>query len=373
MSQTADATRPQGVHGGSLFLALLPDDAARTRLAALSRELAGRIGPTARPLAPERLHLTLAYLGRFPSIPQNVLDATSRAASSLMGQAPLAIRLDRITSFRTRGPKPVVLTGDDAGMPALVGFQRQLARALARYGLAPDRRFKPHVTLLRDPQGAPPGEVAPVAWTAHEMHLLHSPAGPGPYRSLACWRLDVPVGPPAPAPEERFDAQDQAWMRRALALAAQAGEALDEVPVGAVLVGPDGRVLAEASNLTGDRHDPTAHAEMQVLAAAGRALGSARLRGCRLFVSLEPCPMCAAALVHARVDELVFAASSPKTGAAGSVFDDVRPPQDAGPGAADRLDDHRHNHAVRVRGGLLAREAGDLLAAWFRGKRGARE
>ncbi len=364
------ASQPAAGTGGALFLALLPDGPARDRIAALADEVALRPEVAATPLAPDRLHLTLAYLGRFARIPQNVLDATSRAASAVMGQAPVPVRLDRLTSFRGQGSKPVVLTCDDAAVPALVALQRQLQRALAHHGLAPDPRFKPHVTLLRDRQGLAPGAVEPVAWTADAIHLLHSRPGPGPYQELASWRLGVPVGPPEPTPAGEFDARDHAWMQRALALAAQAGGQGDEVPVGAVLVGPEGQVLAEASNLTGHRHDPTAHAEMQVLAAAGRALGSARLGGCRLYVSLEPCPMCAAALVHARVEELVFAAPSPKTGAAGSVFDEVRRARDGEPSAREATGDHRHNHAVRIRSGLLAREAGELLTDWFRRKRG---
>lgn len=151
-----------------------------------------------------------------------------------------------------------------------------------------------------------------------------------------------------------FSAQDEAFMRRALAQA-QAAEAVDEVPVGAVLVSADGEVLAEGHNLTIRGCDPTAHAEINVLREAGRALGNYRLLDTTLYVTLEPCAMCAMALVHARVKRVVFAASDPKTGACGSVF--------------DLLEDPRHNHRVVGQGGLLGEEAGAQLSAYFKAKR----
>ncbi|HWR95563.1 MAG TPA: tRNA adenosine(34) deaminase TadA [Arenimonas sp.] len=151
-----------------------------------------------------------------------------------------------------------------------------------------------------------------------------------------------------------FSAQDTAFMQRAMAQA-RAAEAIDEVPVGAVLVAADGEVLAEGHNLTISNSDPSAHAEMQVLREAGRKLGNYRLLDTTLYVTLEPCAMCAMALVHARVKRLVFAASDPKTGACGSVF--------------DLLADGRHNHKVIVAGGLLGEQAGAMLSAYFKAKR----
>ena len=151
-----------------------------------------------------------------------------------------------------------------------------------------------------------------------------------------------------------FSAQDTAFMQRAMAQA-RAAEAIDEVPVGAVLVAADGEVLAEGHNLTISNSDPSAHAEMQVLREAGRKLGNYRLLDTTLYVTLEPCAMCAMALVHARVKRLVFAASDPKTGACGSVF--------------DLLADGRHNHKVIVEGGLLGEQAGAMLSAYFKAKR----
>lgn len=151
-----------------------------------------------------------------------------------------------------------------------------------------------------------------------------------------------------------FSAEDTHFMQLALAQAS-AAESMDEVPVGAVLVSATGEVLAEGHNLTITRSDPSAHAEIEVLRAAGRALGNYRLVGTTLYVTLEPCAMCAMALVHARVQRLVFAAFDPKTGACGSVF--------------DLLADPRHNHRVEVGAGLLAEQAGSQLSAYFKAKR----
>ena len=150
---------------------------------------------------------------------------------------------------------------------------------------------------------------------------------------------------------------DEAWMRRALELAARAEREDDEVPVGAVLVSTDGEVLGEGWNRNIGEHDPTAHAEIVAMRAAGARLGNHRLLGTTLYVTLEPCTMCAMAMVHARVSRLVFGAADPKTGAAGSVF--------------DLLGDPRHNHRVAVQGGVLGEEAGTRLTTYFRNKRSA--
>ena len=145
-------------------------------------------------------------------------------------------------------------------------------------------------------------------------------------------------------------------MRHALALAERAEREDDEIPVGAVLVSADGEVLGEGWNRNITEHDSTAHAEIVAIRAAGRRLGNHRLLGSTLYVTLEPCAMCAMAMVHARVARLVFGAFDPKTGAAGSVF--------------DLLVDPRHNHRVAVQGGLLADAAGTALSNYFRRKRG---
>jgi len=150
-------------------------------------------------------------------------------------------------------------------------------------------------------------------------------------------------------------ADDERWMRRALVLAERVRDREDEVPVGAVIV-RDGVKIAEGMNLNIRRHDPTAHAEVVAMRRAGRRLGNHRLTGCTLYVTLEPCAMCAMAMVHARVARVVYAAADPKTGAAGSVFDLLASP--------------RHNHRVDVAGGVLAAEAGRMLSNYFRAKRG---
>ena len=152
-----------------------------------------------------------------------------------------------------------------------------------------------------------------------------------------------------------FSEADAGWMRQALALADRAQHEDDEIPVGAVLVGPDGALLAEGWNRNISERDPSAHAEIVAMRKAGQALGNHRLLGCALYVTLEPCAMCAMAMVHARVARVVYAASDPKTGACGSVF--------------DLLADPRHNHRIEVQGGLFADEAGARLTSYFRGKR----
>lgn len=149
---------------------------------------------------------------------------------------------------------------------------------------------------------------------------------------------------------------DHHWMQHALDLARRAEREDDEVPVGAVLVAADGSLLAEGSNRNITEHDPSAHAEIVAMRRAGQAIGNHRLLGATLYVTLEPCAMCAMAMVHARIARVVYAAADPKTGAAGSVF--------------DLLSDPRHNHRITVEGGLMAEEASAMLTAYFRAKRG---
>jgi len=147
---------------------------------------------------------------------------------------------------------------------------------------------------------------------------------------------------------------DEGYMRQALELARQA-QAAGEVPVGCVVV-REGRVIGSGWNQPIGSADPTAHAEIVALRAAGRALANYRLTpGCTLYVTLEPCPMCAGAMVHARVGRLVFAAADPRAGAAGSVFNLVQ---------SETL-----NHRMEVRGGVLAEESRALLQAFFRDRR----
>jgi tRNA(adenine34) deaminase len=156
-----------------------------------------------------------------------------------------------------------------------------------------------------------------------------------------------PYGSPAEA--------DLHAMRAALAEARAALEHGD-VPIGAVVVAPDGEVVGRGHNERELRHDPTAHAEVLALREASLALGSWRLTGCSLVVTLEPCTMCAGALVLARVDRLVFGAADPKAGAVGSLWDVVR--------------DLRLNHRPAVLGGVLGEECGAMLRAFFGPHRG---
>lgn len=139
-------------------------------------------------------------------------------------------------------------------------------------------------------------------------------------------------------------------MRSALA-AAEGALATGDVPVGALVVDPSGVELARACNEREASGDPTAHAEVLALRRAAAALGTWRLAGCTLVVTLEPCTMCAGALVLARVDRVVFGAWDPKAGAAGSLWDVVR--------------DRRLNHRPEVLGGVLERECAALLDAFF--------
>jgi len=151
-----------------------------------------------------------------------------------------------------------------------------------------------------------------------------------------------------------FTADDEKWMRRALGLAAYARDAHEEVPVGAVLV-RDGVVIGEGWNRSVSDHDASAHAEIVTLRDVGLREQNYRHPGSTLYVTLEPCVMCAGALVHARVGRVVIAADDPKTGAAGSVFDTLVSPL--------------HNHRIVVERGLLADESAQLLRDFFRQRR----
>ncbi len=148
---------------------------------------------------------------------------------------------------------------------------------------------------------------------------------------------------------------DEDWMLRALDLADRAEREDDEVPVGALIINEAGELIAEAWNRNISQHDPSAHAEIMAMRIAGEKIRNHRLIGCTLYITLEPCAMCAMAMVHARIKRVVFAASDPKTGAAGSVF--------------DLLQDPRHNHRVEVQGGVMAEVASKKLSDYFRAKR----
>ncbi len=157
-----------------------------------------------------------------------------------------------------------------------------------------------------------------------------------------------------PAPDrDGSPPDDLAFMRQALSLATEA-ITLGEVPVGALVVS-DGRVVSRAYNLRETLHDPTAHAERLALTLAGRALGTWRLDRCTLYVTLEPCPMCAGAIVQARIARLVYGASDPKAGACSSLY---------------RLtSDPRLNHRTPTTPGVLSHDCGVLLTRFFQTRR----
>jgi tRNA(adenine34) deaminase len=147
---------------------------------------------------------------------------------------------------------------------------------------------------------------------------------------------------------------DRDTMQLAIA-EARAAEAAGEVPVGAVILSSDGHVIARGNNRVLRASDPTAHAEMVALREAGRALGNYRLLGCTLYVTLEPCAMCAGAILHARLARLIYAAPDPKAGACGSVLSVMNHPA--------------LNHKLTVTDGILADECSAMLTNFFRARR----
>jgi len=148
--------------------------------------------------------------------------------------------------------------------------------------------------------------------------------------------------------------EDCEAMQSALTEARQAAEA-GEVPIGAVIV-CEGAIIARGQNRVLRDLDPTAHAEIVALRAAAAVLSNYRLPGCTLYVTLEPCAMCAGAMIHARLDRLVFATADPKAGAAGSVLSVLNHPQ--------------LNHRMQIEQGILGEEAAELLRSFFRERRG---
>lgn len=146
---------------------------------------------------------------------------------------------------------------------------------------------------------------------------------------------------------------DVYWMTHALTLAKKAQNA-GEVPVGAVIV-KDNMLIAEGYNNSIKTCDPSGHAEMVAMRAAGMTLNNYRLVGCKMYVTLEPCSMCAGAMVHARLQEMIFATPDLRTGAAGSVI--------------NLLQHHQFNHQVKVRQGILAESASQILIEFFKEKR----
>lgn len=165
----------------------------------------------------------------------------------------------------------------------------------------------------------------------------------------------MPISIPPPELDHPEYRRHHHWMSRAIALAEEAGAA-GEIPVGAVVVDAENRLLAEGQNYREREHDPTAHAEVLALRAAGRALQNWRLTNCTLYVTLEPCPMCAGSIILSRIGTLVYGADDVKTGA-------VRT-------AMNLLDGPCSNHSPRIIGGILEMPCRQQLQAWFAARRG---
>ncbi len=152
---------------------------------------------------------------------------------------------------------------------------------------------------------------------------------------------------------QELPTHDQLFMQRAIELAQQA-EAINEIPVGAVVV-YQGKIIGEGFNQSITLHDPSAHAEMQAIRQAGQYLNNYRLIGCSLYVTLEPCSMCAGLLVHSRIKRLIYGASDTKTGAAGSVFNLVT--------------NEKLNHQIEVNAGVMSKQCSEILSAFFKRRR----
>ncbi|NEP17625.1 MAG: nucleoside deaminase [Leptolyngbya sp. SIO4C1] len=166
----------------------------------------------------------------------------------------------------------------------------------------------------------------------------------------------MPVKIPPPTSQDPTYLRHRHWMMRAIALAEAAGNA-GEIPVGAVVVDAQNQLIAEAANRRQRDHDPTAHAEILALRQAGQRLGSWRLNHCTLYVTLEPCPMCAGALINARLGLLVYGTDDLKAGAVRSVL--------------NLPDSAASNHRLPVLGGILADPCCEQLQSWFRQHRSA--
>lgn len=178
--------------------------------------------------------------------------------------------------------------------------------------------------------------------------------GQGPGQTLGQTPGQAPGSGLVPAEVAPLDVE--ALMGRALELAEQAGaQEPADVPIGAVVVGPDGSILAEVGNRREADQDPTAHAEVLALREAGRVTGRWNLSGCTLVVTLEPCTMCAGAIVLSRVAHVVYGARDPKAGAAGSLYNLLQEP--------------RLNHRTEITAGVRETECGDLLREFFRARR----
>jgi 2'-5' RNA ligase len=327
-----------------LFFAVFPDSETAARIAALADQWRADHALTGKPPAASRLHVTLYHLGDYVGLPEQIVEK-ARAAASNVAMSPLTVSFDRIASFSGRpGKQPFVLRGGE-GVNALIELQRSLAISIQREGLAARAKaqFTPHVTLLYDKERIASERIEPIGWNVNEFVLVRSLLGQTTYIPLARW----------PLAGARPSADDYQFMTRALELA-RVAQAAGEVPVGAVIV-KDGRVIGEGWNRPISTCDPTAHAEMVAIRAASKSIESYRLLDSTLYVTLEPCAMCAGAMVHSRIKRLVYAAADPRVGAAGSAFNVVQ--------------HESQNHRIDCLTGVLEQECSTLLRDFFQSRR----
>jgi tRNA(adenine34) deaminase len=328
----------------SLFFAVVPDLPATSRVATLAAQLCAEHALSGTPIAAERLHVTLYHLGKYPALPPDIL-ARAREAAQLVSIAPFEVVFDRVMSFPGRpGQQPLVLRGG-SGVDALIELQRGLAAALHTVGLAAraKQHFTPHVTLSYDEQRLGERSIDSIRWQVNEFALLESLLGQSTYLRRDTWPLQ----------QAAASAEDLHYMSRALELARLA-QAAGEVPVGAVIV-KGSEIIGEGWNRPIGTHDPTAHAEIVALRQAAQTMGSYRLSDATLYVTLEPCSMCAGAMVHSRVQRLVYGATDPQAGAAGSAFNIVQS------GAL--------NHRLQCTAGVMAEQCSTQLREFFRARR----
>jgi tRNA(adenine34) deaminase len=333
-----------------LFFAVFPTPAAAQQIADVASRLRTELDLKGRPLQTDRFHITLHHLGDYVGLRQDVVAAAMEAASSVQ-MASFDVSFDSASSFKGRADrKPFVLRGGD-GLRDLTALQQSLGAAMKKtiLGSWVQPKFTPHVTLLYDEQLVDERAVEPIKWEANEFVLIHSLLGQTRHIVLGRWALN----PQRTASVPGITPADEQAMRIALDQAHNAS-LVGEVPIGAVVMRA-GQVIATGYNRPVTEHDPTAHAEIVALRHAATLLGNYRLPECELYVTLEPCAMCAMALMHARFKRVVFGAADPKGGAAGSVVDLF---------AHSQL-----NHHTKVVGGVLGKECGAVLRDFFAERR----
>ena len=174
-----------------LFLAILPGTVSAGQIARITQQFCVAYGLRARPYAVDRLHATLHHLGDFDGVPEGMIAAACEAAAEVAASAkPFEVRFDRVQSFqRKSGKRPFVLLGGDGDNAGLMDFQNRLGSSLGNRGVPHDKKFKAHVTMLRDEQTVPEVLVEPVIWTVKEFVLIHSLLGQTRYILLDRWML----------------------------------------------------------------------------------------------------------------------------------------------------------------------------------------